>query len=110
MERSIADNLFNVYHSYDIKDHEEARFIGVFNSKKKAEEIVKKYKLLPGFKDFPDEFTIDKIKINEKTNCSITGFVTKDGFDLPCWYVESEYYKQNFLNEANLKNKNNKVK
>jgi len=46
-------------------DNEDVKFIGVFSSEKKALACVAKMKKLKGFKKFPDNFYIDKYKINE---------------------------------------------
>ncbi len=104
MERRIDDNLFSVYHDYDIEnyeDHEEGRFIGIFDSKEKAEKIIEEYKKLPGFIDFPDGFCIDKVQVNKKTEFK-DGFITIKEIDMDVapWFVKSEYYKQNFKNKT----------
>jgi len=46
-------------------DNEDVKFIGVFSSEKKALACAAKMKKLKGFKKFPDNFYIDKYKINE---------------------------------------------
>ena len=44
---------------YDIK------FIGWFSTKKKAKQVRKEYKKLPGFKDTSRDFMIKKYKVNK---------------------------------------------
>jgi len=56
--------VYIVEHSYENDDCEEAKLIGVFSTKEKAEQIVKQYKKLPGFKDFPDNFYINKYELD----------------------------------------------
>lgn len=51
--KRTAENL------YDIKT------IGWFSAKKKAKRARKKYKKLPGFRDTPDCFVIEKHKVDE---------------------------------------------
>ena len=57
-------NIYIVQHSYEIANCEETKFIGAFSTLKKAEKIVKKYKKLPGFKDYQDKFFIDEYEMD----------------------------------------------
>jgi len=45
--------------------HKEGKLIGAFFSKKKALEILEKYKKLEGFRDNVEGFYIQKMNINE---------------------------------------------
>ncbi|MEM7362125.1 MAG: hypothetical protein AAF335_03890 [Bacteroidota bacterium] len=48
--------VYVVSHFHDISyEQEEYKIIGYFSSKKRAEEVAKAYKKLPGFKDVPPE-------------------------------------------------------
>jgi len=51
-------------------DEEDIKMLGVYSSKKKALEEMKKYKKLPELKDY--RFNIDEYKIDE--NCWEEGF------------------------------------
>ncbi len=56
--------IYIIIHSYDLDDCAETKFIGAFSTLEKAKEIVENYKRLPGFKDYPDKFFIDKYTID----------------------------------------------
>lgn len=46
-------------------EYEETKIIGIYDDKLKAQNAIKKYSQLPGFKDFSDDcFTIDKYELN----------------------------------------------
>ena len=71
-------NLKKVYilhHIHEFENNQEnIKLIGVFSSKEKALKVLANHKILPGFKDAPngfsiDEYTIDRIGWTE-------GFVT----------------------------------
>lgn len=63
--------VYLLEHSYEYEFEgevfDETKTIGIFSTRKKAEKVVEKLKLLPGFKDHPvecfyiDEYEIDKI-------------------------------------------------
>ena len=67
-------------------DNESAKLLGIFSTEENAKKAINKYKKLPGFKDFPDDFIIDKYQINETEWNS--GFITSDGVDIPYWITE----------------------
>lgn len=57
--------VFLLQHSYEVGEFDETKVIGIYSSKEKAEETVKRYKQLPGFKDYPDEcFYIDEYELD----------------------------------------------
>ncbi|GAB2198995.1 DUF7336 domain-containing protein [Sessilibacter sp. MAH4] len=56
-------------HSYEDHTHEDVKLIGVYSSKNIAQEAINRLIKLPGFKDYPDGFSIDEYEINE-TNWS----------------------------------------
>jgi len=56
--------VFLLYHINELND-DDSKLIGVYSSKEKAEEAQQKSKLLPGFKNSPDSFLIDKCKLDE---------------------------------------------
>ena len=51
---------------------EDVKFIGAFSSKATAEEAIEQLRKQPGFKDYPDDFSIDEYTIDE--------FEWKEGF------------------------------
>lgn len=61
--------IYSVSHSH-LTDESIAAYdtkqIGFFSSRKKAQEIVEQYRHILGFKDYPDNFCIRKIKINDE--------------------------------------------
>lgn len=67
--------VYVLQHSYELENgYDETKFLGVFSSLEKAESAVLEYKKLPGFKDYPNDFYIDKYEI-DKTHW-IEGFIT----------------------------------
>ena len=54
------DKVFLLQHSYEIGEIEETKIIGIYSSREKAEQVIEKYKKLPGFKEYPDTFYIDE--------------------------------------------------
>lgn len=68
-------SIFLLYHVRRMDDDtDEAKFIGAFREKSNAEKCIKKYNQLPGFKDFPKGFVIEKQPIDK--------IYWKDGFKL----------------------------
>ncbi|MCM3630409.1 hypothetical protein M3194_24045 [Paenibacillus glycanilyticus] len=60
--------IFIVQHSYEVGEdglYDETKLIGVYSSKEKAESVVKRYKRLPGFKDYLDAFYISEYEIDK---------------------------------------------
>ena len=57
--------VYKVDHVYEVENVEEIKFIGIFSSMEKANEVVKSLTLQAGFKDHPIEaFQISKVKID----------------------------------------------
>lgn len=56
-------------HSYEVGEDgsfDEVKLIGVYSSKEKAEQVIRRYIILPGFKDYPIEcFHISKYEIDK---------------------------------------------
>ena len=44
---------------------EDVKFIGVFSSKVKADSAIMELKCQPGFKDYPDGFSVDEYTVDE---------------------------------------------
>lgn len=66
--------VFLLQHSYELNGVEDSKIIGIYSSKEIAESIVIKYKELPGFKDYPNEFFIDSYEVD--TNNWKEGFIS----------------------------------
>ena len=58
-----------LYHTYEQTDdygpHDEEKLLGVFSNSEKAEEGIKKFKDLEGFRDYPLEcFYIEEMEVD----------------------------------------------
>jgi hypothetical protein len=53
-------------HLFDPSEDEvfETKIIGIFSSKEKAEESIDKLKVMPGFKNYPEDFIIEDYEID----------------------------------------------
>ncbi len=67
-------SVFVVHHSYERDDIENVCFIGVYSSKMNAESAVERLRGQPGFRDYPECFTISKYPLDK--DHSTEGFVT----------------------------------
>lgn len=56
--------VYRLYHWRDEDNDETYKEIGHYSSREKANQVIEKYKTLPGFYAYPDCFTIDKVKID----------------------------------------------
>jgi len=68
--------VYLLQHSYEQNEIEEIKTIGVYSTEDLANTVIEKYKNLPGFKDYPDGFNIDKYKMN--SNSWEEGFIKWD--------------------------------
>ncbi|NIK76421.1 hypothetical protein FHS15_001546 [Paenibacillus castaneae] len=69
--------VFLVEHSYEVGEdgvYDETKLIGIYSSLEKAESVVKRYKTIPGFRDYLDAFYIVEYEI-DKDNWR-EGFIT----------------------------------
>ena len=59
--------VFKLIHSRIIEepDINDALLIGFYSKREKAEKTIEKFKQIVGFKDFPQNFYIEKEKVNE---------------------------------------------
>jgi len=57
--------VFLLQHSYEVNGVENSKIIGVYSSREIAESIIIKYKKLPGFRNYPNEFFIDGYELDE---------------------------------------------
>lgn len=59
-------DVYILQHSYEIGQFEETKIIGIYSSEENALAVKEKYKLLPGFNDYPDNcFFIDKYEVDK---------------------------------------------
>ncbi|TJZ76196.1 DUF7336 domain-containing protein [Chitiniphilus eburneus] len=58
-------NVYILQHTYGDDETESYKFLGVFESKIEAEKAIEFLKNLPGFRDYPDGFSIGKYTLNE---------------------------------------------
>ncbi len=56
--------IYIVEHSYELNGCDETKLVGIFSTLFKAQEIVEKYKSLPGFEDYQEDFFINKYEYN----------------------------------------------
>ncbi|CAB1075435.1 hypothetical protein D1AOALGA4SA_3255 [Olavius algarvensis Delta 1 endosymbiont] len=61
------NTVFVLEHSYELSatGEQKTKLIGVYSSRKKAENAIERLVLQPGFKDFPDYFNIDEYVLNQ---------------------------------------------
>lgn len=60
------DIVYILQHSYEVEDGiDETKIIGVYATKRKAEEAISRLAKQPGFIDRPTDFFIDAYKINK---------------------------------------------
>jgi hypothetical protein len=61
----IMKFVYTVDHVYEVNDTEEVKFIGVFSSRKVAQEAINQLRDKPGFRDHPKKaFLIGRVKID----------------------------------------------
>lgn len=49
---------------YESECSDEPKLLGVFDSRQAAEAAIETYQSLPGFRDYPDGFSIDRYQLN----------------------------------------------
>jgi hypothetical protein len=60
--------VYLVQHSYEVGENgefDEVKLIGVYSTQEKAEEVVERYKEIPGFKNYLNGFHIGEHEINK---------------------------------------------
>ena len=68
------DSVFVVHHSYERDDIENTCFIGVYATRKSAESAVERLRGQPGFRGYPECFTIEAYELDK--DHWTEGFVT----------------------------------
>lgn len=62
-ERAPA-TVFVLQHSHELDGCDETKFIGVYSSLSSAEEAKQRLRLQPGFKNYPDDFSVDAYELD----------------------------------------------
>lgn len=70
-------NVYLLHHTYGPAESETYKLVGVFRSQTSAQEAMQRALMLPGFKDYPDGFTIDRYVLDKA--CWTEGFGLADG-------------------------------
>lgn len=68
--------VFVVQHEHEVAGEEgryEVKFIGVYSTEARAEAAVERAKSLPGFRDYPDCFSVTRYEVD--TDHWTSGFV-----------------------------------
>lgn len=63
-----------LHHSYEVSGQEETKLIGVYSSATAAADAMERLRKQPGFRDRPNDFSIDEYEINRDHWCE--GFVS----------------------------------
>ena len=79
-------NVYLLQHSHFIDDEDDTydtKIIGIYSSEEIAMNVIKKYKKIIGFNKYPEDFYIDKYKMDE--NHWTDGFINfnKARIDIP---------------------------
>ena len=65
IKNKIMEFVYTLDHVYEVDDTEEVKFIGIFSSRKKAQEAISQLRDKPGFRNHPKKaFQINKCKID----------------------------------------------
>ena len=101
MESNKKNNVvYLLQHSYEIEEFDETKIIGIYSTKEKAKEVIEKYNTLPGFKDYPNDFYIDKYELDK--NHWDEGFITASEAEA---YVMEETITLSYLKQSMENNK-----
>ena len=57
--------VYVLQHEYEWCGRDEVKFIGVFASSSDADAVIRRLQTQPGFRDWPDGFSIDRHEIGE---------------------------------------------
>jgi hypothetical protein len=59
-------SIFSISHIYKVDTFtDDERIIGIFSDLAIAEQIIEQLKKQPGFEDYPDDFIVDEVELNE---------------------------------------------
>ncbi|MBP3208137.1 MAG: hypothetical protein J6M21_07780 [Campylobacter sp.] len=58
--------IYALWHTHILENgDEDIKFLGFFSKKEKALKAIERYKILPGFKEFPNQFDLCQYELNE---------------------------------------------
>ena len=73
----MKESIFILWHVVELPDDaSEVKMLGAYSSAQKAADAKANALALPGFRDYPDGFTIDEYRIDEVKWAE--GFITPD--------------------------------
>jgi len=73
---SQETKIYPLRHVYELDDGEiEAKGLGIYSSREKAQEAIERYRILEGFKNRPDGFVIYET-ILDRDEAWIEGYIT----------------------------------
>jgi hypothetical protein len=61
---AATESVYVLQHEYAHHGHSDAKMLGVFSSRTSASEAAQRLALQPGFRDYPDGFSIDEYEID----------------------------------------------
>lgn len=76
------ETVYVVHHQYEWRGRDELKFIGVYATQAEAEAAVAQLRDQPGFRDWPDGFTVDAWPLGGAP-CWPDGFATMVGILVP---------------------------
>lgn len=57
--------VYKLIHQIDVGDGAKSTsLIGFYSTRKKSKKVIGKYKKITGFKDFPNDFVIEKMEVD----------------------------------------------
>ena len=70
----VVRSVYVLHHEHELDGCDEAKLIGVYSSRERAEAAIARLQKQPGFSDHPDGFHIDHYALDEDN--WVEGFVT----------------------------------
>jgi homoserine kinase type II len=58
-------NVFLLWHVHDLGEEEDAKLLGVYSSEQKAEAARQRAVALPGFRECPEGFLVDRYELDQ---------------------------------------------
>ena len=72
-------HVYMLWHIHDLGDEEDWKFVGVYSSQAQVDAARERVSRLPGFRDTPDKFKVERVAPDE--DLWTEGFVTVDEGD-----------------------------
>lgn len=73
--------VYVLEHSYELDECDESKLIGIYSSKQAAQDAITRLQSQPGFRDYPDNFTIDRYVLDQ--DHWKEGFITMQTIYMP---------------------------